>query len=48
MAHEEEIHFVDLYAVFKRQKDFLTADGVHLNGKGYDLWSGVVRPLIKE
>lgn len=47
MADKEGAHFVDLYSVFKQHKDYLIVDGVHLNEKGYYLWSEVVRPLIK-
>lgn len=48
MADKEEITFVDLYSIFKQNSDYLTEDGVHLNEKGYYLWSKAISPLITE
>lgn len=48
MADKEEVTFIDLYSIFKQNSDYLIEDGVHLNEKGYYLWSEVIRPLITE
>jgi formylglycine-generating enzyme required for sulfatase activity len=31
----------------KPQKDFFRADGLHLNAKGYELWTRVLRPYLQ-
>lgn len=49
---ENEIIFVDLFIHLKNENDDLlnpdfTYDGLHLNGKGYNKWANVIRPLVK-
>ncbi|MCE5340977.1 MAG: GDSL-type esterase/lipase family protein [Planctomycetaceae bacterium] len=48
---QQNIHFVDVSKVLldsdgKPRKDLLKDDGLHLNDKGYELWTSLVRPLI--
>ncbi|MDR3248262.1 MAG: GDSL-type esterase/lipase family protein [Treponema sp.] len=52
MAEERELlHFIDLSGVLrgpdgKPLPDIFVNDGLHLNTKGYALWTSVVRPIL--
>jgi lysophospholipase L1-like esterase len=49
---DERLTYVDvvppmLNADGKPRAELFRADGLHLNEKGYELWSGIVRPVLK-
>ena len=49
---KNEIVFVDIFQVLKNENDDLlnpdyTYDGLHLNGKGYQVWVNKIRPYVK-
>jgi lysophospholipase L1-like esterase len=46
MVEKEGAYFVDLYRIFRQNSDYLNSDGVHLNEKGYHLWSEAIKPLV--
>jgi len=49
---KNDIVFVDIFQVLKNENDDLlnpdyTYDGLHLNGKGYQVWVNKIRPYVK-
>jgi lysophospholipase L1-like esterase len=49
---DERLTYVDvvppmLTAGGKPRPELFRADGLHLNDKGYELWAGIVRPVLK-
>lgn len=52
-AKEEKITFINVYPylISTKQKDMLnpefTTDGLHLNSRGYEIWTKVLSPYIK-
>jgi len=50
---QNEIFFVDVSKVMldetgNPRKELFKADGLHINEKGYELWTSLVKPLIKK
>lgn len=49
IAQKEEINFLDVYNVFKKNKEnLLSKDGVHPNEKGYKLIADNVKPIVEK
>ena len=52
MCEENSIEYINLYDLFlvegRTNVDLLSADGVHLNGKGYRVWIDAVKTLVVE
>ena len=49
LADELDIVFIDLNKVFAPQGELLeeyTSDGIHLNGRGYFQWKGLLEPYL--
>jgi len=51
--HQKNIYFVDASKVMLDEsgyprKDILKDDGLHMNENGYQLWTSLVKPLIKQ
>jgi lysophospholipase L1-like esterase len=51
-SHDQLLSYVDidramLGADEKPRTDLFVSDGLHLNADGYQLWSSMVRPLLK-
>ncbi|MBI5057453.1 MAG: GDSL family lipase [Nitrospirae bacterium] len=51
LAKDTGVEFLDLYKLFiddqgKPVKEYLLDDGVHLSGKGYDVWCGELAQII--
>lgn len=52
-AAEDNAHYIDIVPVMQTasgevRKDLFTIDGVHMNKKGYALWTRVIRPVVAE
>ena len=52
MASEEGLIYLDIYSRFLEERDgpvesFFLEDGVHLSGKGYQLWAAEIEKVIK-
>jgi lysophospholipase L1-like esterase len=43
---EKKIRYIDLHKWFVSKFDTMTYDGLHLNGKGYDLWKKIIMPYL--
>ncbi|MBI4847397.1 MAG: GDSL family lipase [Nitrospirae bacterium] len=51
LAKDTGVEFVDIYNLFiddqgKPVKEYLLDDGVHLSGKGYDVWCGALDEIF--
>jgi lysophospholipase L1-like esterase len=51
IAREVKAEYLDLYSLFLSpasgpQKEYLLDDGVHVSGKGYEVWAGAVAKII--
>lgn len=52
LAREKKCEFIDLFSVFFDEKgqlheDYISADGVHLNGKGFSAWIEAIKNAVK-
>jgi lysophospholipase L1-like esterase len=50
---QQNTAFVDVSKVMldssgQPRKDIFKSDGLHMNDQGYELWTSLVKPLIKE
>ena len=53
IAHAHRVEYLDLYSLFvdadgSPKPGYLSDDGVHLAGKGYEVWSKEVERLLKK
>jgi len=53
MAEDLKAEYLDLYNLFISpvsgpNKEYLLDDGVHVSGKGYEVWSGAVEDFLKQ
>jgi lysophospholipase L1-like esterase len=51
LADENNVQYIDAYALFIDKsgnpiKEYFSPDGVHLNNKGYEIWSGTIEKVI--
>lgn len=47
----ENCHYIDIFSFFTTtdgmlKEEYISADGVHLNGNGYQAWIGVIQPYV--
>jgi len=52
-ASDEQLHFIDIVPAMldvdgRPRRDVFKWDGIHLNEKGYAIWTSVVRPILAE
>jgi lysophospholipase L1-like esterase len=52
-ASDERLHYIDIVPAMldadgKPRRDVFRWDGIHLNEKGYEIWTSVVRPILVE
>ena len=52
-AHEERLQYLDVHPVMlasngEPKPDIFVEDQLHMNAKGYELWKGVVGPILME
>lgn len=52
LADGDSIRYLDIYRKFVDEegrlvRDYLGADGIHISGKGYEVWAGEVEKVIK-
>jgi lysophospholipase L1-like esterase len=52
-ASDERLHYIDIVPAMldadgKPRRDVFRWDGIHLNEKGYAIWTSVVRPILVE
>lgn len=50
LCMEKQATYVDVYAALSRNTyldSSITYDGIHLNGKGYNLWASLVKDLVR-
>ena len=50
---DERLRYVDLATILlgddgRPRKDLFLGDGLHLNEKGYKIWSAILRPMLEE
>jgi lysophospholipase L1-like esterase len=53
MAEDFMAEYLDLYNIFINpgfgpKKEYLLDDGVHVSGKGYEVWAGAVEDFLKQ
>jgi lysophospholipase L1-like esterase len=52
-ASDKRLHYIDIVPAMldadgKPRRDVFKWDGIHLNEKGYEIWTSVVRPILVE
>ncbi len=50
LSEETGVRLIDMHDLFLERglHDLLAADGIHLSGRGYELWASVLEPVIAE
>jgi lysophospholipase L1-like esterase len=53
MTEDFKVEYLDLYSLFINPvsgpiKEYLLDDGVHVSGKGYEVWAGTVQAFLKQ